>query len=83
MKLVKVTWTDACSRRTEGRWSAVEDVRELTPFKATSCGWVIADHPDYLIIASHIAGADDAGGDICIPRGMITAITDLKENGDD
>lgn len=78
MTRVEVTWTDACSRMTEGRWSSLEDIRELTPVKATSCGYLVVDHADYIIVAAHVA-AEMAGGEICIPRSCVISVVDLGE----
>jgi len=78
MKRVMVTWWDACSRLTESRWSSLEDIRELSPAKATSVGFLIADEPDYLIVAAHLAEIN-AGGEVCIPRMCVVSIAELVE----
>jgi hypothetical protein len=78
MTAVKVTWIDACSRLTEGRWSSMEDIRELSPVKATSYGEIVVDQPDFIVIAAHNA-AEMAGGEICIPRVSIVSIVELDE----
>jgi len=81
MRLVIVTWLDACSRRTDGRWSDTEDVKELAPLICKSVGWLISDEPTHITIAGHL-GETNAGGDICIPRVCVTSITDLKDDGE-
>jgi hypothetical protein len=75
--LVLITWKDAQSMQSVGRWVEPNDVDALEPALAQSVGWVRRETPDAITVYSHDAG-DVIGGDLCIPRVCIVDIIRLE-----
>lgn len=76
-ELVVVIWEDTAAL--EETWSDEEDARELKPGIMHSVGWILAQTPKYLTIASSVEFDEDLVGDVnCIPLGCIREIKQVR-----
>lgn len=75
-RLVLITWKDAQSMQSAGRWVDPADVENLELAVCQSVGWVRKQTPDFITVYSHDAG-DQIGGDLCIPWVCVVAIQEL------
>lgn len=75
-RLVLITWLDACSCSSSGRWVTESDLDDLTLVECQSVGWVHRQTSDYIVIYAHNADIN-LGGEICIPQTCIKEIRDL------
>ena len=76
MELVLVEWLD--SRRGEG-WARLEEVRDESPTRCRSVGWIIRKSPSALTIAGHLGeNPEQCCGDMTIPKRSITKIRKLS-----
>ena len=74
-KLIRIEWVDAVSHDNPYWFPSDED--PLAPSKCYSVGWVVNETEDSIQIAAHFSEDGEAMcGDICIPRGCITEITE-------
>jgi hypothetical protein len=76
-RLVLVSWKDAQSIRSEGRWVEPDDVDGLEPWLCHSVGWVRKHTPDFITLYAHDAG-DCIGGDLCIPWVCVVSVKELR-----
>ena len=84
-KRVEVTWLDSESLRDQG-WHDLEDVErfgESTDMTCMTCGYLLADKPDYIVIGLSISVHDgdpsQFDGIIKIPRCSITKIKSWRD----
>lgn len=75
-RLVLIEWLDAYSA--ESGWKTEDVLVAQRPIKIKSVGYIAADDPMFITLASSIAADGDMDGDITIPRGMVVEIRDLE-----
>jgi len=73
MKIVKVTWNDACSR---AGWEWRKNKDPLTPLPCISVGFLLSKTKKYVTLAQNL-NKNQVGEQITIPRGMIKKIKRL------
>jgi len=75
-KKVEVEWFDAQSSLE--CWMIDELIKELKPLHTVSCGYLVHENKDYIILAFMIFGNELIKHHQIIPRGMIKKIKVLK-----
>lgn len=71
-ELVSVHWTDTTSYH---RWIDIDDVlRDVAPKDVISFGILLAETPNFIVIAPMWAEDDDVNSATCIPMGMIKEV---------
>ena len=73
MKIVKVTWIDACSR---SGWDSLTSPDSLPPLTTVSVGFLVKQTPKYITLAQSL-NKYQAGEKITIPREIIKKFEDL------
>lgn len=84
MKLVLVEWNDSHERN---GWVALDILKKFCkPSPCRSVGWLLEDKNGHIQLVSHISGMnlnkegpEDACGDMCIPKKVITKMTVLRK----
>jgi hypothetical protein len=68
MKLLLVTWLDACSD--DSGWKPLEKITAQKPMRVKSVGWLVKRTRTHVTLVGSIV-ADHCDGDVTIPVGMI------------
>lgn len=82
--LVVVEWVDIIAGN---EWEESDDLDKWKPSKCWSCGWLILDEKEYIILLTdhsepihpHKGDKPGYGGHRVIPKGVIRKITKMKE----
>lgn len=82
MKLVLVNWVDSGSFR---GWQSLKDITGSAVKHNRSVGWIAKETDEALWLVAHLDDADPGMvamgcGDLCIPRGAITSVTELAHS---
>ena len=73
-RIVKVDWIDSAE------WSGWrDDCAEMKPCTCQTVGFLLRSNKNHIVIAGSHSDGNSWISHIVIPRGAITAITDLKE----
>ena len=78
MKLLLVTWLDACSD--EVGWKPLDKITAQKPMRVKSVGWLVKRTWTHLTLVGSIV-ADHCDGDVTIPLGMILSEKELAVKG--
>lgn len=76
---VLVSWVDISSY--DGAWMDLEEAIQYSPINVETCGWMIKETNDYVVIASTLSVEKDnkvIGSVNAIPRGCIVCINSLE-----
>ena len=76
MRLLYLEWDDSASFP-DSDWHSLKESKSLTPDLCKSVGWVIAESPDHLTLASHLSESEMCG-EIAIPKTCIRKRRILK-----
>ena len=74
-KVVEVVWFDAQSSTCS--WS-LEELKDFKPVLTKSCGYLLVEEEDYIILGFTDFGDGLIKHNQCIPRGMIKEIKVLR-----
>jgi hypothetical protein len=74
MKLLLVTWLDACSD--DSGWKPLAKITAQKPMRVKSVGWLVKRARTHLTLVGSIV-ADHFDGDVTIPLGMILSEKEL------
>jgi hypothetical protein len=87
-RMVEVEWLDSTSWSEWRSRSDYEGKAKAEELRHRSCGYVVADNEDGLMLALNItAYPDDEAGDglasdvVMIPRAVVVAVHDLRRKG--
>ena len=78
MKLLLVTWRDACSD--DSGWKPLKKIADQKPMRVKSVGWLVKRTRTHLTLVGSIV-ADHCDGDVTIPLGMILSVKELAVKG--
>jgi hypothetical protein len=78
MKLLLVTWRDACSD--DSGWKPLKKITAQKPMRVKSVGWLVKRTRTHLTLVGSIV-ADHCDGDVTIPLGMTLSKKELTVKG--
>jgi len=79
MQKVIVSWVDISSY--DGAWMDLDEAEQFKPIAVETCGWMIKETPEYVVIASTVSFEKDnkvTGSVNAIPRGCIVCVNNLE-----
>ena len=74
MKLLLVTWLDACSD--DSGWKPLSRITAQKPMRVKSVGWLVKRSRTHLTLVGSVV-ADHCDGDVTIPLGMVVSEKEL------
>ena len=74
-----INWIDISSH--DGAWMDLEEALKFKPIAIETCGWMIKETEDYVVVVSSVSFDEDdnvIGSVNAIPRGCIVSIKRLE-----